>query len=414
MPCHIGLTLLRNSLRRVLNSPSSDVQDVAVGVSALTPPLSIYIHWPYCATICPYCDFNVHKARAVDEGAWREAFKNEMQFAKTLRPDGLVETVYFGGGTPSLMSPILINQILTDIDQTFGISAQAEISMEANPENLTFEALKNFYNAGINRFSLGVQSLDDAALIFLGRRHDSATAIKIFEAAQTIFPKTSLDLIYARPAQTVAMWTAELQLALSLSPQHLSLYELTIEPNTAFGHKARRGDLVPLDENPATVLYELTQDMCNAHGLPAYEVSNHAAKDHACLHNVASWQGADYIGLGPGAHGRLTSQGRRLVTQAITSPSAWLTAVADKGHGWSHIEPLRDDEQQEERLLLGLRLASGLDVDDVHILAQQLNHSALRQFCDDGYLIHDAQGLRATAKGWLVLDYIIGQLRRSE
>ena len=356
----------------------------------------------------------MHKARAVDEGSWREAFGNEMRFAKTLRPHGPVETIYLGGGTPSLMSPKLINQILTDIDQTFGILPQAEISMEANPENLTIDALKNFYNAGINRFSLGVQSLDDAALDFLGRRHDSATAIKIFEAAQTIFPKTSLDLIYARPAQTLAMWTKELQLALSLSPQHLSLYELTIEPNTAFGHKTRRGDLVPLDEAPATALYELTQDMCRTHGLPAYEVSNHAANGHACLHNVASWQGGDYIGLGPGAHGRLTSQGRRLVTQAIASPSAWLAAVADMGHGWSHIEPLDDDEEQEEKLLLGLRLASGLGADDVAKLAPQLNLSALRQFCDDGYLINDAAGLRATAKGWLVLDYLIGQLRRSD
>ena len=356
----------------------------------------------------------MHKARAVDEGSWREAFGNEMRFAKTLRPHGPVETIYLGGGTPSLMSPKLINQILTDIDQTFGILPQAEISMEANPENLTVDALKNFYNAGINRLSLGVQSLDDAALAFLGRRHDSATAIKIFEAAQTIFPKTSLDLIYARPAQTLAMWTEELQLALSLSPQHLSLYELTIEPDTAFGHKARRGDLVPLDEAPATALYELTQDMCHAHGLPAYEVSNHAAKGHACGHNVASWQGGDYIGLGPGAHGRLTSQGRRLVTQAIASPSAWLAAVADMGHGWSHIEPLDDDEEQEEKLLLGLRLASGLGADDFAMLAPQLNLSMLRQFCDEGYLINDASGLRATAKGWLVLDYLIGQLRRSD
>ena len=399
MPCRIARAPSPNSLMLVL---------------AKLPPLSVYLHWPYCATICPYCDFNVHKARAVDEPQWRLAFRQEMEFAKTLRCQGPVETIYLGGGTPSLMSPDLIYQILNDIDQVFGISEKAEISKEANPEGLDENRVTEFRAAGVNRVSLGVQSLDDEALTFLGRRHNSATAIKIFEAARRIFPKVSLDLIYARPDQTQEMWEAELNRALEMAPSHLSLYELTIEPNTAFGHKARRGDLMPLPEDPSSVLYELTQDMCAAHGMPAYEVSNHALPGHACLHNVASWQGGDYIGLGPGAHGRLTSAGKRLATQAIAAPQMWLASVAEIGHGWSYMEALDQGAAQEERLLLGLRLATGINSEDLSaFMTAHVNSDALAGFCDNGYLIFDKEGLRATPKGWLVLDYLTGQLLRT-
>lgn len=376
------------------------------------PPLGIYVHWPFCTAICPYCDFNVHGAHLnkTEPDEWLTAYRAELRHAYRLRPQGEVETVFFGGGTPSLMPTALVGGILQAIDDLWGLAARAEISLEANPVSAPRPHLRALADIGITRLSLGVQAFDDAALKQLGRTHSAADARAAFCAAQDIFQSASFDLIYARPAQTVVDWQAELQAALALDPQHMSLYQLTIEANTPFDKFVANGKLIPADEECAVALYEVTQELCDAAGLPAYEISNHASAAHQCAHNRAIWQGGDYLGIGPGAHGRLTQGGEKIATMAIAQPQKWHAACLADGHGWQTATPLGVQAAQEELVMLGLRLREGRPL---HVLAAQgvsLSADRLASLQADGLLAVDEQNLRATAKGHLLLDYIIGRL----
>ena len=376
------------------------------------PPLAIYLHWPFCDAICPYCDFNVHSAHLnkTDNKDWLAAYRAELNHAHHLRPFGQVETVFFGGGTPSLMSPDLVGGILNAIDDLWGLDARAEISLEANPVSAAQNQLQGLADAGVTRLSLGVQAFDDAALKMLGRTHSAVDAKAAFLAAQNIFTTSSFDLIYARPSQTLTGWKNELQAALALAPQHMSLYQLTIEAATPFENYVAQGKLSVPDEELSAALYEATQELCVAADLPAYEISNHAQAAHQCAHNRAIWQGGDYIGIGPGAHGRVTVNGQKHASLAHKNPQIWWQACAENGHGWLDLTPLAAHEAAEELVMLGLRLCEGRPL---HVLAAQgasLSAARLDALKADGLLVDADNVLQATDKGRLLLDYIIGRL----
>jgi oxygen-independent coproporphyrinogen-3 oxidase len=375
------------------------------------PPLGIYLHWPFCSAICPYCDFNVHGAHKNNAATqdWLVAYRAELTHAHGLRPGGPVESVFFGGGTPSLMPPDLVAGILQTIDQLWGLAAAAEISLEANPMSAAQSHLQKLRHAGVTRLSLGVQAFDDKALKFLGRTHSASDAQHAYAAARAIFDSTSFDLIYARPDQSVDAWQTELSAALALAPQHMSLYQLTIEPGTPFFARARQGRLSMPDEDVAADLYELTQSLCAAAGLPAYEVSNHAESGHRCRHNQAIWQGGDYLGIGPGAHGRLTVDGKKHASLALRQPQEWLTACREKGHGWQ-IDKLSDAAAAEEMVMLGLRLVDGRSIEALAAQGVSLDPMRRAALQEDGLLSARDDVLQASAKGRLLLDYIIGRL----
>ena len=375
------------------------------------PPLGIYLHWPFCSAICPYCDFNVHAAhknKATQED-WLAAYCRELTHAHGLRPHGPVETVFFGGGTPSLMPAQLVGDILNHIDGLWGLAANAEISLEANPVSAAAPHMQKLRQAGITRLSLGVQAFDDAALRFLGRTHSVDDARAAFIDAQRIFDSASFDLIYARPAQSLTAWQKELTAALALAPQHMSLYQLTIEPDTPFHARVQQGKLTMPDEEAAADLYEMTQSLCAAAGLPAYEISNHAAAAHRCRHNQAIWQGGDYLGIGPGAHGRLTLHGTKHASLAARQPQEWLTACRDKGHGWQ-LHKLPDIEAAEEAVMLGLRLTQGRPLTALAAQGVALDEGRILALQEDGLLMAQPDRLQATEKGRLLLDYILARL----
>lgn len=388
-------------------SPPSDL-------TAQLPSLGLYVHWPFCAAICPYCDFNVHLLRAPfgadNVAVWQSAYARELDHAFRMRPQGPVETVFFGGGTPSLMSPDLVGGILQAVDARWGLAANAEVTLEANPMSAPKAHLKDLRAAGVTRLSLGVQAFDDAALKKLGRTHSADDAKIAFAAAQEIFPRASFDLIYARPDQSLEAWQKELEAALALGPQHMSLYQLTIEPDTPFAKLAATGKLVVPGDDAAAALYEITQELTRNAGLAAYEISNHAAPDHACRHNVASWQGGDYIGLGPGAHGRVSTQEGRFATAAIKQPQAWLNAIEAKGHGWEVCQKLQADDASAEAVMLGLRLIDGITLADLNARGVRLDAARLGNARRDGLLTSDETRLQASAQGRLLLDYLLGRL----
>ena len=384
------------------------------------PPLGVYIHWPFCTAICPYCDFNVHGAHknTASQADWRLAYQAELTHAYGLIPGRKVETVFFGGGTPSLMPADLVASILADIDALWGLAAQAEISLEANPVSAPRPHLRALRAAGVTRLSLGVQAFDDKALKALGRTHSAAEAQEAFLVAQDIFDTASFDLIYARPlsnpaqdfAAGLAAWQSELSAALALSPQHMSLYQLTIEPDTVFHRRAAQGRLaVPHDEMAAT-LYEVTQALCRAAGLPAYEISNHAIAGHHCRHNRAIWNGGDYVGIGPGAHGRITIDGRKHASMAHKQPQLWLAACRENGHAWQSLTALSAQEAAEEAVMLGLRLTDGIGVAALAQRGFALDAQKLATLKQDGLLARRDDVVQATDKGRLLLDYIIGRL----
>jgi len=375
------------------------------------PPLGIYLHWPFCSAICPYCDFNAHAAHknTATQEDWLAAYCRELTHAHGLRPHGPVETVFFGGGTPSLMPAELVGDILNHIDALWGLAAQAEISLEANPISAAAPHMQKLRQAGITRLSLGVQAFDDAALRFLGRTHSVADARAAFVDAQRIFDSASFDLIYARPAQSLADWQKELSAALALAPQHMSLYQLTIEPDTPFHARMRQGKLAMPDEEAAADLYEMTQSLCAAAGLPAYEISNHAAPAHICRHNQAIWQGGDYAGIGPGAHGRLTLDGTRHASLAARQPQEWLAACREKGHGWQ-LTKLPAIEAAEEAVMLGLRLTEGRALTDLAAQGVALDKARILPLQEDGLLMAQPDRLQASEKGRLLLDYILARL----
>jgi putative oxygen-independent coproporphyrinogen III oxidase len=324
----------------------------------------IYVHWPFCASKCPYCDFNSHvRAAGIDEARFLAAYRRELGHWAATRPGAAVTSVFFGGGTPSLMSPATVGTILDTIAQHWGIAPGAEITLEANPSSVEAARFRGYRAAGVNRVSLGVQSLDDGELKALGRLHTAAEAKAGIAVARETFERFSFDLIYARPRQTPEAWRRELAQALQLAGRHLSLYQLTIEPETPFAQLHAAGRLVVPDPDAALALYEITQEMTERAGLPAYEFSNHAAPGEESRHNLLCWRYAEYVGVGAGAHGRLLLDGRRHAIVAERQPERWAERVETTGHGALEMTPLSSAEQADEALLMGLRLTEGLDLD---------------------------------------------------
>ena len=319
---------------------------------------ALYIHWPFCARKCPYCDFNSHVRASVDHALWRDALLADMRHEAALAGGEPLESVFFGGGTPSLMPPALVEALLREVEALWGFAPGIEITLEGNPSSVEAANYADLAAAGINRASLGLQSLEDEALRFLGRLHDAREGITAVEVAQRHFSRVSFDLIYALPGQTPEHWRSQLERALAFGTGHLSLYQLTIEPGTRFATDVRLGKLVPLDDERAADLYELTQDITDAAGLPAYEVSNHARPGEESRHNLTYWRYRDYAGIGPGAHGRRDGK----ATLRHKKPENWLDAVASTGNGLAEERPLDPREQASEALLMGLRLAEGVDL----------------------------------------------------
>ena len=378
-------------------------------------PLAVYIHWPFCKSKCPYCDFNSHVRDAVDQTRWHDALLRELETMAQHVPDRQVQSIFFGGGTPSLMPPSTAGALIERVHTLWNVSDTIEITLEANPTSVEAGRLRDFKSAGVNRVSLGVQSLQASELAFLGREHSVGEAMHAIELARTLFNRYSFDLIYARPNQTLATWEAELTEALMLAGDHLSLYQLTIEENTAFHHAYKKGGFTLPDEAQAEALYRLTEDLLADRGLLAYEVSNYAKKGQESRHNLAYWQGSDYIGVGPGAHGRLTLNTGRTATATLKSPERWLENVERDGQAvevWQHIDR---QQEVEERLMMGLRLSDGIDY---ATFTQQTGYDVRpylsepkRQFyCEQGLLTNDPTRLQTTLSGRLVLGTLTAEL----
>ncbi|PKU23475.1 radical SAM family heme chaperone HemW [Telmatospirillum siberiense] len=376
----------------------------------------IYFHWPFCLSKCPYCDFNSHVAASIDQESWRRALLRELAHFAPETAGRRVSSIFFGGGTPSLMAPATTAALLEAVAGHWPLDDHIEITLEANPGTIDADRFHAFRAAGVNRLSMGLQALDDASLRFLGRRHDVAQATAAVALARDIFPRISFDLIYARPGQTPAAWALELQRAITLAADHLSLYQLTIEPGTAFHPAHARGDFQLPDEDAAADMFELTATLTAASGLPAYEISNHARPGAECRHNLLYWRGADYLGIGPGAHGRLTDRsGRVSALNQHRAPETWLSAVERDGHGTRDRIALSGEERRAELVMMGLRLTEGLSASRFArqtglALRGALNHSGLETMCGEGFLRWDGDHLQATDKGRLVLNSVIGAL----
>lgn len=377
------------------------------------PPLGVYVHWPYCARICPYCDFNVFRARGrdVEATALADAIVTDLETqAERIGRRELV-SVFFGGGTPSLMAPSQVARIVETARRLWTPAADLEVSLEANPTDAEAGRFAALSDAGITRLSLGLQALDDAALKFLGRDHDAAEGLRAVATAASTFPRLSIDMIYARPGQTVSSWQAELGRAAALGAEHISPYQLTIEPGTPFDRAARRGTLTPPDEDLAADLYEATQATLEAAGYEAYEVSNHANSGAArSRHNLVYWRGWDYVGVGPGAHGRITGSQGRLATEALHRPADYIDHVRRLGVGHSDPEHLDPVAVAEERLLSGLRILDGVAFADVVALNLSSDHPVVREQIVQGLLADDRERLRATSAGRRVLNALTTRL----
>ncbi|HEX4848283.1 MAG TPA: radical SAM family heme chaperone HemW [Novosphingobium sp.] len=319
---------------------------------------ALYIHWPFCLAKCPYCDFNSHVRESVDHGAWQEALLADMRHEAALAGGERLESIFFGGGTPSLMPPALVGRLLEEAERLWGFAKGIEITLEGNPSSVEAGNYRDLASAGINRASLGLQALDDATLRFLGRLHGADEGLKAVEVAQSVFGRVSIDLIYARPGQAGAAWRTELERALALGTSHLSLYQLTIEPGTRFETMVRKGEFTPLDEDAAADLFALTRSLTAAAGIPAYEISNHARPGEESRHNLTYWRYHDYAGIGPGAHGRRGG----VATVRHRKPENWLAAIAEHGHGIAETRQLPINEQASEAMLMGLRLDEGVDL----------------------------------------------------
>lgn len=366
----------------------------------------LYVHWPYCARICPYCDFNVYAAKDRDTAPLVEAICEDIRAHRALLPDHPpLDSVFLGGGTPSLLMPAELGTILDTANQAFGLQTGAEITLEANPNDVLRSDLGSWRAAGINRLSVGVQSLHDDALAFLGRDHDGASAIQAAEKAISAFENVSIDLIYARPGQSIGDWEDELNAILALSAPHLSLYELTIEERTAFGRRAARGDLVPMSDDDQADLFEVTQDNCAARGLHAYEISNHAAAaQYESRHNHIYWASGDWIGVGPGAHGRITLDGCRRATTARRRPAAYLDHQT--GPRWQEDEPLSSLATAREVLTMGLRTGRGVDLRRLDALGHPANQGFIADVAEQGLVQRTGDQMRLAPKGRLLADRI--------
>lgn len=374
------------------------------------PSLGVYVHWPYCARICPYCDFNVAKARGGDEpAALARAIVADLEAQAALTGPRDLVSVFLGGGTPSLMDPTWAAEIVAAARRLWTPAVDLEVTLEANPTDAEADRFSAFADAGVNRLSLGLQSLDDAALAFLGRNHDAATAVRAARKARAAFPRLSLDLIYARPGHTPEHWAEELDRAVDLGPEHLSPYQLTIEAGTAFDAAVRRGRWTPPDPETGAALFDTTQAVLEGAGFEAYEVSNHARGAAArSRHNLVYWTGADYVGAGPGAHGRITLGGQRLATYAHAKTAAYIAAVAAAGTGFESRAALTAREAAQERVLAGLRIAEG--VARAEVAALDIPAGRIADLVALGLLADDPQRLRATPAGRLVLDRLTAEL----
>ena len=376
------------------------------------PPLAVYVHWPYCARICPYCDFNVVRDRGQAEQAdLVRAIEADLAAQAALTGPRTLVAVFLGGGTPSLMDPDWAGRILARAKALWTPAADLEVSLEANPTDAEAGRFTAFAEAGVNRLSLGLQALDDGALAALGRNHDAAAGRRAAAAAMRAFKRLSVDLIYARPGQTPAAWTAELAEAVDLGAEHISPYQLTIEAGTAFDRAVRRGTLVTPDEDLAAALYDATQAGLEAAGFDAYEVSNHARGEAArSRHNLAYWRGWDYVGAGPGAHGRLTIDGARWATEAQARPADYIAAVGGEGAGFATRARLSPEEAAQERLLMGLRIDDGVGWDEVAALGLEPGSAKVADLRALGLIVDDPARLRATRAGRLVLDRLTAEL----
>jgi putative oxygen-independent coproporphyrinogen III oxidase len=374
------------------------------------PPLGVYVHWPYCARICPYCDFNVFRVRRPEEPqALARAILADLEAQAAITGPRTLVSVFFGGGTPSLMDPAWAAEIVVKARSLWTAAPELEVSLEANPTDAEADRFEAFAAAGVNRLSLGLQAMEDDALAFLGRNHDAATGVRAAHAAGRAFPRLSLDLIYARPGQTPHAWAEELRKAVDLGAEHLSPYQLTIEAGTAFDRAVRRGRFAPADPELGAVLYETTQAVLQAQGFNAYEVSNHARGAAArSRHNLVYWRGEDYVGVGPGAHGRITRNGVRHATVGASRPADYVAGVAAQGTGFPELEPLSPLEAAEERVLSGLRIEDGVPRSELAVL--DLSPERTADLVELGLLADDPERLRATAAGRLVLDRLTADL----
>ena len=372
----------------------------------------LYLHWPFCQSKCPYCDFNSHVAASIDQSRWKRAYLAEIDRIAAETPGRVLQSVFFGGGTPSLMDPDLVAAILERIRASWPQSNDWEVTLEANPGSVEAGRFLGFSDAGVNRISMGIQALRDEDLRKLGRLHSVAEARKAFDVARKAFKRVSFDLIYARQDQSLASWGVELQEAVAMAADHLSLYQLTIEDGTAFGDRFAKGGLKGLpNEDLSAEMYDLTQDICDAAGLPAYEVSNHAAPGMESRHNLIYWRGGDYLGIGPGAHGRLTLDGIRWTTEAPRAPGDWLTRVEAGNRGELPRDVVPGAERALEYLMMGLRLSEGIDLSRYMTLAGiALSDSKINSLVDIAMIYRTSNGIAATAKGRLVLNAVIREL----
>ena len=377
------------------------------------PGFGVYIHWPFCAAKCPYCDFNSHvRHRPVDQPRFAAAFAREMATLRRRTGPRTVTSIFLGGGTPSLMEPGTVGAVLEAVAANWTVPAAIEVTLEANPSSVEAARFRGYRAAGVNRVSLGVQALNDPDLRFLGRLHNVEQALHAIRLARETFPRLSFDLIYARPDQTVEAWTAELEQAIGHAADHLSLYQLTIEEGTTFHALHAVGRLDVPDPEHAAALYAATQEVTAAHGLPAYEISNHAVPGAESRHNLVYWRYGEYVGIGPGAHGRFIEDGRRHVTFTERIPETWLNLVEAKGHGVIGGEVLTREQEADEFLLMGLRLAEGIDVARYEALAGRPLSSRRIGFLQEERLIEPIGNsrLRATASGMIVLDAVVADL----
>jgi putative oxygen-independent coproporphyrinogen III oxidase len=372
---------------------------------------ALYIHWPFCVSKCPYCDFNSHVRDSVDNAAWQAALLADMAHEATLTVGRPLSSIFFGGGTPSLMPPALVEALIAAAQRHWGFTPDIEITLEANPNSVEAARFADLATAGINRVSLGLQALDNEALHFLGRAHDVDEGLAALATAQSVFDRVSFDLIYARPGQSEADWQAELTRALAYGTGHLSLYQLTIEPGTRFATLAAQGKLPPVDPDHGATLYELTQAMTGEAGIPAYEISNHARPGQESRHNLTYWRYGDYMGIGPGAHGRRGS----MATTRHKKPENWTGAVTRNGHGTQSEEPLSPPDRAREALLMGLRLGEGVDLTRIAALSgiavpSLVDDAAIHQLSRHGLIHRAGDHLRVTPTGMLLLDAILPEV----
>ncbi|WP_028955580.1 radical SAM family heme chaperone HemW [Sulfitobacter sp. 20_GPM-1509m] len=367
----------------------------------------IYIHWPFCAAKCPYCDFNSHVARTIDHAAWRNAYLEEIRKAAEQTPGRIVHTVFFGGGTPSLMEPWVVADIIDAIRKHWPTANDMEITLEANPGSVEAQRFADFRAGGVNRISMGIQALNDEDLRRLGRIHSADEARAAFDIARKTFDRVSFDLIYGRQKQTLADWESELKQALTMAIDHLSLYQLTIEQGTAFGDRYNAGKLAGLpDEDRAADMFTLTRDICADFGMPAYEVSNHARDGAQSRHNLIYWRYGDYVGIGPGAHGRLTLNGQRFATEAPTNPKRWLEELRQLPN-----VALTGEDQANEFLLMGLRLTDGVDLARFEALSgRSVAPDTLKNLSELGLLDQRGRNISVTEQGVSVLNGVLREL----